>query len=481
MKFPGFIGGSYQSQAYTADQQRTVNWFPEKLQAEGSTAQFALYPTPGVAQLSSTTSNPGRAHLYMAGREFAVIGTIFCEIYQTGAITTRGTVTIDSTPATISSNGDVGGQLFITSGGNGYVYDLAANTLTQIAALVGKATQGDYIDGYFLSLDATSSTLYISALADGATWSPGTDFAQRSMAADPWKAMKVLNRLVWLFGETTTEVWYDTGGTFPFAPHPSGVIAYGIAAPYSAVTVGNAMMWLGQAATGRLCVLSATGFTPTVISHYPLETEMRGYADLSTAIGDTYSDSGHTFYLLHFDRDDRTWAFDAETQLWSERGTWVPANMKFSSWRPRYYARAFGQHRMLDSATGALYRVGSDLLTDVDDMAIRRFRRAPALMDENKRLFYSSFELDIEPGVGNTVDPGSDPQVMMRFSDDGGKNWSTERQASVGKVGEYSKRVNWSRLGAARRRVFEVSVSDPVPYRVTGAYLTVEKEEAAGG
>ena len=67
--------------------------------------------------------------------------------------------------------------------------------------------------------------------------------------------------------------------------------------------------------------------------------------------------------------------------------------------------------------------------------------------------------------------PGDDPQVMLRLSNDGGKTWISEQWRSAGKMGEYWRRVRWNRLGAARRRVFEVSVTDPVPWRLTGAYL----------
>lgn len=89
-------------------------------------------------------------------------------------------------------------------------------------------------------------------------------------------------------------------------------------------------------------------------------------------------------------------------------------------------------------------------------------------------------------GYGLTPIPGSylqtqslcatyadfDPQVLLRVSNDAGKTWITEQQRSAGKLGEYYKRVRWNRLGAARRRVFEVVVTDPIPWRITNCYLT---------
>jgi hypothetical protein len=61
---------------------------------------------------------------------------------------------------------------------------------------------------------------------------------------------------------------------------------------------------------------------------------------------------------------------------------------------------------------------------------------------------------------------------MMRMSNDGGKNWSPEHLGNAGAVGEYWRRVRWNRLGMARQRVFEISVSDPIPWRIVASYLT---------
>jgi hypothetical protein len=118
--------------------------------------------------------------------------------------------------------------------------------------------------------------------------------------------------------------------------------------------------------------------------------------------------------------------------------------------------------------------MGSDLYTDVGGTEIRRVRRSPAIMDENRRVFYSSLELDLEPGLG-TSGQGEDPQVMLRLSNDGGKTWGPEMWRSAGKTGEYSRRVRWNRLGAGRRRVFETTMTDPVPWRITAAYLGASK------
>ena len=81
------------------------------------------------------------------------------------------------------------------------------------------------------------------------------------------------------------------------------------------------------------------------------------------------------------------------------------------------------------------------------------------------------------PSASSAGTPGYDPQVMLRLSNDGGKNWISEQWRSAGKLGEYEHRVRWNRLGMARRRVFEVSVTDPIPWRITGAYLKMRSSK----
>ncbi len=80
------------------------------------------------------------------------------------------------------------------------------------------------------------------------------------------------------------------------------------------------------------------------------------------------------------------------------------------------------------------------------------------------------------PSISTGV-PLPEPEVMLRLSNDGGRTWTCEMIRTTGKRGEYWRRVRWNRLGCARRRVFEVSVSDPIPWRIVGAYVESQETE----
>jgi hypothetical protein len=69
---------------------------------------------------------------------------------------------------------------------------------------------------------------------------------------------------------------------------------------------------------------------------------------------------------------------------------------------------------------------------------------------------------------------GANPQLMLRWSDDGGHTWNGERTASMGKIGDYGTRVIFRRLGMTtklRDRVYEISGTDPVKVAIMGAEL----------
>lgn len=103
----------------------------------------------------------------------------------------------------------------------------------------------------------------------------------------------------------------------------------------------------------------------------------------------------------------------------------------------------------------------------------RRLRQTPHLNDENLRLFFSRVELLLESGVG-TADV-TDPQVALSYSNDYGRTWSGEQWMSAGPAGAFRRRVFWNRLGYSRDRVWRITVSDPVPWRLFDLFVDVEK------
>jgi hypothetical protein len=85
-----------------------------------------------------------------------------------------------------------------------------------------------------------------------------------------------------------------------------------------------------------------------------------------------------------------------------------------------------------------------------------------------------AFQLDMETGVGLASGQGSDPQVMLRISRDGGHSWGNEHWKSAGKQGKFKHRALWRRLGTGRDFVFEVTITDPISVALISALLDAE-------
>ncbi len=482
--YPGFIGPSYVSQSPISDCEDLINWYVEVMESEGAKNRMALYPTPGLSEVASSSLSPVRAMFAQNGRCFVVIGYGFFELESNWVLTQRGTITADTNPATICSSGVAGNELFITSGGSGYIYDLTADTLS--SAIAGlSVSMGAYLDGYFIALDTTNQRVRISAYLDGTTWD-ATQYRVRSLAGDNWVSMTVVHREIWLFGNQTYEIWYNAGTSpFPFAPIQGQAYNQGNYAPYSMSQVGESVAWLSANSQGQGVVMLSDQYAPRRISNHAVEFSIQAFARAGTDVTDatafTYQEDGHIFYCLSFDTANITWAYDhtASTMLgypvWHKRGTWATDALahpaRFDAWAPKFYCNAFGYNLVGDRSSGTVYKMGINLYSDRDSLAIRRVRRAPHVNQDKRVLVYSEFELDLETGVGLSSGQGSDPTVMMRYSDDGGRSWSNEMWASAGAIGVYSTRVQFTQLGSARDRVFEVAVSDPVPWRITNAYL----------
>jgi hypothetical protein len=197
---------------------------------------------------------------------------------------------------------------------------------------------------------------------------------------------------------------------------------------------------------------------------------------VDNAIGQSYVEQGHLFYLLTFPTANVTWGFDergAEGRQWHKRGTWVSERDQYEYWRPVFHTFAFGKHLMADRETDRVWHMANTLPRDVDGRVIRRLRRSPTIQRENEDLILRWFELLLETGLGQDANPhGPAPTVMLRISNDGGRTWGDERPARAGSLGAFQTRVYWDRLGQGRQRVLEVVVSDPVRnWRITAAYL----------
>lgn len=299
------------------------------------------------------------------------------------------------------------------------------------------------------------------------------DVAAKTGYPDVIKALICLHREVWLFGERTTEVWYDTGAPdFTFGIMDGVFIQYGIVAPYSLAKTDVIPFWLGQDFQGRACVLMAVGYHAQRISTHAIEKAIQSYAVIDDAIGFTYQQRGHVFYVLNFPTADKTWVYDLASGKWHERVS-LDSNGVEHRHPPIDYVNCFGKDLVLDYATGAVYYYDLESFDDLGAQ-VPRIRSFAHLKNQQRRVVYVDFVADIETGnAGGTIDSTA-PQVYLRWSNDGGFTWGNRVPRSLGAAGEYSRYVRWNRLGYGRDRIYELSWSADVQTALNGGWMDVE-------
>jgi len=91
-----------------------------------------------------------------------------------------------------------------------------------------------------------------------------------------------------------------------------------------------------------------------------------------------------------------------------------------------------------------------------------------------KRLMMNRLELIMETGVGIATGQGSDPEVMISCSADGGQTYGPEHFIKVGKGGEYMKKVEWYNIQSGYEFVFKIRFSDPTFFCLHGASIDVD-------
>jgi len=285
------------------------------------------------------------------------------------------------------------------------------------------------------------------------------------------------HRELWLFGTNSVEVWYDSGNaTFPIERIQGAFNEIGCAAAYSVAKLDNGIFWLGSDARGNGVVYRANGYTGQRVSTHAVEFAIQGYADLSDAIAYTYQQEGHAFYVLIFPSAGATWVYDVATNSWTERAGFE--NGQFSRHRSNCQMNFNAEIIVGDFENGNIYAFDLDVYADngAEQKWLRSWRALPADTNDLKRTAQHSLQLDCETGVGLATGQGSDPQVMLRWSDDGGHTWSNEHWRSMGPIGQFGRRTIWRRLGMTtkiRDRVYEVSGTDPVKVSIMGAELDV--------
>ena len=442
--------------------QRRVNLFAE-IQQDQEKSRMVFYGRHGRLLFATFGDTPARGGVVVNDRLFVVHRGTFWEVNNAGVKTSRGTVSTTSGRVDMASDGAV---ILVTTGTNGYTYDLVADTLTVIADsdFFQTARTCGWLAGQFIADTGDGDQFQISA--DGVSWD-ALDVASAESAPDGLQRVFVDHGELMLPGIETTEFWAVSGDAdFPFAPVRSNTLPYGLAARWSLCKFNDSVAGLFRSSMGQVQVMRFEGYTPRPISNPELDSIINGYSAVSDATAFSRMQGGHPLYQINFPTAMASWEFDALTGLWSE----VQYGLNGGRDRGEFCIDFINKPRLFDYENGNIYTVDADTYDDNGD-PIRSVLVSRHFFAEYNRVIVNRLFIDFESGVGLATGQGTDPQVMLRISRDGGHTWGNQLAASIGKIGEYLKQAEFRCLGVARDWVFELAITDPVKRVIIGAAI----------
>lgn len=511
-----FLGPTYAGRSVNFDSSRCVNFFIET-GSEMSKAPAMLVGTPGTASFASTSYGSIRGMHGFNGGIYFVVANQLRYVSSTGVVSASlgavPTLTgrVDMADNGVQALGVGGNQLIIVDGTNGYIFNISTSTFTQITdpSFPANPTKVTYIDGYFIVTNDTM-TYHCSKLYDGLTW-PALAFASVIASPDAIQTPINLHQQLILIKSTTTELWYDAGTDTsigsPFVRQQGAVYDFGTPAKWSVSRGDNSIFFLATQRTSNgysfVGVAELSGYQPQIISTPSVTYFISQSTTLDNCFGYCYAEEGSTFYVVTNPDDNWTLVYNATTKLWHEWSTYSGNPYQVNRHFGNAYASINGKHYIGSYIDPTIYHLSNNYYTD-DGLPIVSFRTAPHLNDKNvlENIFITKLIIDAETGVGdtsytvendptayygdgtwfgdgtingggiiNTTTYGSDPHATLSWSNDYGHTWSSEYPASLGRIGEYKRRLIWRRVGYGKDKVFRLTVGAPVKKILMGAYV----------
>ena len=462
IKLP-IVGQSYHLPDWSIDCQRSINLYPQVIESGNTPYVSALLPTDGLVkkrQFSGTI----RGLYSLSDSALCVAGTNLYRIALDGSSSLIGAIA-GTELVSISDNGLIA---LIVSDNTTYSYNLDTKRLTTVvdAGFFG-ASSVTFVDSRFVVTIPKTGRIQWSGLLNASF----DALSYATAEGRPDNLVKVIanQRELWLLGEQSAEVWFGTGNKdLPFQRMQGAFLTVGCAAKNSAVLFGSSLVWLSKTEAGQGQIVMTQGYQVQRISNHAIESAIANYERIDDAIAYCYQQDGHSFYMLTFPAANITWCYDAVTQMWHERA-WLNADYKLDRHRSITHCFFNGEHLVGDHSNGIVYRLCHKANTD-NGQPIFRQRITPCLGADGTRIKINSLEIKAQVGQ----DTNTEPLCMLDWSDDCGRTWSNDRQISMGKIGEFKRRLMFRRLGMARDRVFRFTVTDNVRLVLLDARLDAE-------
>ena len=425
------------------------------LEDGGSKTKAILLYTPG-AEVISVFNYEILGFYYFLGVTYAVTKN---KLYKVTEITgggveavALGNISMQTDKVIFANNGTE--MVFV--GIDGYAYNPATDTLKNMNTETGwyDSETVTYMDGYFIFSRKDTGQFFITQLFS--TILDPIDWATGEAAPDDTVAVIVANRQLWIIGERTSEVWYDSGDPlFPFTRVPGAVVDIGSISYKTVSKAQDIIMLVGD----DLRVYRSNGYQLLRISTQAIENSL-SKTDVTKISSFTFHERGRWFYAMTLD-ENKTYVYDMQTTLWHTR-----ESDDIGRWLMKGVYNNYKDGVNYGYAGNNLYRISEDLYQEDGANVLREIISLPINQTVN-RIRISELELDME------VDLNEEAIISLQLSSDAGKTWSNKSFASTGKHGHALTRVKWRRLGQHRNVMAKFSTSSPVPLKILSLNIRI--------
>lgn len=446
-----FVGPSLPLSSRTASTERAVNLVPVPVESPNAARKVAYRDLPGLV-LKAELDGAIRGALRSNGRSFVAAGVTVLELSGGFTTTMRGTIN-GAGWADFAHNQT---QIAVTSGGALYVMERGGATFALVPNYPG-GSRIAVLNEYLICTEPGSGRFFWSEVGDANTL-PALSFATAESSPDDVVCPVVSNEEVVLFGLAGSEVWRVVGGEEVFARR--AIIEVGCKSPFTPRNLDNSIFWVGYSeVTGQVSVYRLNGYTAQRIATDWVEDRLAA-VDLANAYGLAMHYKGRAQYWLKCPELDTTMIYDVKSGLWFEGAELFDGD--YASHRADVHLFHNDTHIVGDSA-GKLYELTEEANDNAGDPLCRSRVMANITHPTGRLLRFAELECICDKATGGTL--------LLRWSDDNGANFGNWHQISLGATGNYRARVRKLALGSSRNRVFELRVTDDVPWNPADVIL----------
>lgn len=452
--------GSAKSQSPTLTNSELINWYinvPEN----GGFTNLNLFSVQGkklIINTGSTEVNRGGhvmndipyfvndTNLYRLNRAIDTAQT------ETFAVTNLGTIT-GSGRVSMADNGTQ--LMIVVPGGTAFVYNhstdvFAPVTDTTFTTALGPSNSVRYIDGFFVhtSSKTPQDTIFHSNLLDGLTYD-ALDFGSAEVDPDKIISGHVHNNKFYALGSETIQVYDNVGGSgFVLANREGFVIPKGLLARFTPIEYDGGFVFLGAGVNEQPAVWKLSGSQLERLSTTDVQDQLAKFTDTEISNAFCWVGGTHGAYFLRLTVGNKTFAYDStasallKKRIWHNETSFVEEAVLRN--RVNSAVTAYGRVLVGDAVSGRIGELDTDTFDEYGN-EILRSGVVQSLNDKNEPINIGTIEINVESGVGNS--DIADPQLELAIAYDGDPVFTPRGSNSMGKVGEFHKRLLWPMNG----------------------------------